>query len=683
MKYAAVKKFLAFLLATCSIVAVLACGGTAMMLESYDLYTDSLEDKQEQWYYNTGYPLAWQSAQRHAALAIGECSEALVERLYEFSWTMDLSHYYITVWEGDNLVYSISEPISGVTCEYSITPEYPKVVGIYIEGSKEETEEEPEEEEETQPQEDEPPFWEFSPVREDRVDLWEDGQRLIYELYYYTGPTYRVEVTMAPEALRDTFHSNLATYYPHRYTLIWAAAAALLLTAATMVYLVCIAGKTKDGQLRPGGLNRLPLDVYLLLGGALAFFPGKIALEILYRSSDISFLAASLILVCGTFVCLLGVAVIFALAAQVKLGGGYWWRHTVLGMCAGKVWSWLKALGRGIATVFRMLPVIWQWMLPAAIMVAITMIAFLLGSKSNSPVMFAMLFTCCILAVALVCYGGYSFGIILLGARKMSRGDLRHKIPTRYLIAGFRDCAEQLNALSETARISTQRQLRAERMKTELITNVSHDIKTPLTTIISFVDLLEKANTEEQRKQYLEVLSRQSQQLKKLIEDLIELSKASTGNMQANITQLNAGEAVNQALGEFSDKLAAARLTPIFRAPQEPVMMAADGRLTWRVLSNLLSNVVKYATPDTRVYVEVEEKEQQVLLSIKNISREELQVPAEDLLERFVQGDSSRNKEGSGLGLNIAKSLMEVQQGKLELLLDGDLFKVTLIFPAS
>ncbi len=677
MKYTNVRKFLAFFLAACSIVTVLTCGGIALMLESYGLYTGSLEDKQEQWYYNTGYPLAWQTAQRYAALSSGECSNALVEQLYEFSWTLDLSHYYVTVWQGDEIVHVVSEPISdGITCEYSITPEYPKVVRIYTPGATEEPDEE------KIPQEN-IPFWESVPVREDKVDIWEDGQRLIYELYYYSGPTYRVVVTMMPEALHDTFHSNIASYYPYRYTVILGAVLGLLCTAATMVYLVCAAGRTKDGQLCLGGLNGLPLDVYMVLAGGVGFYPAKIALDILMKSNNISFLAASVMLVCSTFVCLLILAIIFALAAQAKLGGGYWWRHTVLSVCAWKVWSWLKALGRSCMTVLRLLPVIWQWVLLAAIMAGITVTTYILGSKNDSPMMFALFFACCILSMALVCYGGYSFGIILLGARKMSRGDLQYKIPTRYLTAGFRDCAEQLNALSETARISTQKQVRSERMKTELITNVSHDIKTPLTSIINFVDLLEKPHTEEQQKQYLEVLSRQSQQLKKLIEDLMDLSKASTGNMQANITLLDGVETVNQALGEFSDKLEAARLTPVFRAPQTPVIMAADGRLTWRVLSNLLSNAVKYATPDTRVYVDLEQKEQQVLLSIKNISREELQVSAEDLLERFVQGDSSRNTEGSGLGLNIAKSLMEVQHGSLQLLLDGDLFKVTLIFPTK
>jgi len=229
--------------------------------------------------------------------------------------------------------------------------------------------------------------------------------------------------------------------------------------------------------------------------------------------------------------------------------------------------------------------------------------------------------------------------------------------------------------------MAAQKQLKSERMKTELITNVSHDIKTPLTSIINYVDLLQKPHTEEEQAQYLEVLDRQSQRLKKLIDDLMDMSKASTGNMAVDITLVDAVESVNQALGEFADKLDRAQLTPVFRHTEDSVAMMADGKLVWRVLSNLLSNAVKYAMPGTRLYIDLMQLDDTVVISLKNISREALNVDAEELMERFVRGDDSRNTEGSGLGLNIAKSLMELQKGQLQLLVDGDLFKVTLIFP--
>ena len=169
--------------------------------------------------------------------------------------------------------------------------------------------------------------------------------------------------------------------------------------------------------------------------------------------------------------------------------------------------------------------------------------------------------------------------------------------------------------------------------------------------------------------------------MKKLIEDLVELSKATTGNLQADIQALDASETVNQALGEFADKFTAAGLTPVVNLPEVPVQMLADGRLAWRVMSNLFSNVVKYAMPGTRIYIDVVPLELAVTISVKNVSREALNLGAEELMERFVRGDTSRNTEGSGLGLNIAKSLMELQNGQLQLLVDGDLFKATLFFP--
>ena len=262
----------------------------------------------------------------------------------------------------------------------------------------------------------------------------------------------------------------------------------------------------------------------------------------------------------------------------------------------------------------------------------------------------------------------------------MAKGNLHNKISTRYLIGSYRKCAEDLNALADVATVAAKNQMKSERMKTELITNVSHDIKTPLTSIINYVDLLEKPHTPEEGSQYLEVLGRQSQRLKKLIEDLMEMSKATTGNMSVDITQVDAAEAINQALGEFSDKLAAAHLTPVFRQPESVVAMEADGRMTWRVLSNLLSNIVKYALPGTRVYIDLTKVDNKVLISLKNISREALNGNVDELTERFVRGDASRNTEGSGLGLNIAQSLMELQKGQLQLLVDGDLFKITLTF---
>lgn len=674
MKYSIPVKFTAFLLAVLALVTALSCGALAFILAEYQLYDVPPEERQEQWYRHAGYPVAWQTIQQYAAQAVGECPQALVEQLYGFSSSWDLSNYYVTIRLNDEIVYTAQSPIeNGFTCEYSMTPEYPKVVQISSVASPgtnpthEEEQLQPEPtQEQTVPTED--------PVRTDQVEIWDDGQRLIYELHYYTGSTYTVSVTMAPDALKDTFHSSLSMLYPYRYSLIWSVALALVFAAALTVYLVCAAGRTPEGYIRPAGLNRLPLDVYLLIAVLLGWFPLRLIIQVVDNTDSLSFLTSALLVLCGVVVCLLTLGWIFALAAQIKVGKGYWWRHSVLGIC-------LKKAARFVSALFGLIPVIWQWLLTATLAVTLTVVTYRFAQES--AVMLLLFLLCCIGSVSIVLYSAYCFGTILAGAKRMSEGQFEYQISTKNLFGAFRDCAEQLNALSGAARDAVQKQVRSERMKTELITNVSHDIKTPLTSIVNFVGLLQKPHSAQEQTQYLDVLSRQSQRLKKLIEDLLELSKASTGNMVVHITEVDAVESVNQALGEFSEKLEKAGLTPVFRAPEEPVMIRADGRLVWRVLSNLLSNAVKYAAPGTRLYLELSKEADSVRLSVKNISREELKISAEELMERFVQGDASRNTEGSGLGLNIAKSLMEVQHGTLALLLDGDLFKVTLEFPGA
>ena len=357
-------------------------------------------------------------------------------------------------------------------------------------------------------------------------------------------------------------------------------------------------------------------------------------------------------------------------SALVILG---WDMTKKIAACLGR---WLRQFGRACERLFSRLPLMWQWLL-----IGMGLAVWLLVAVMERMEGMMMLWCCSTLAVVL--YGANCFGSLLEGVKHMRGGDLEAKVDDKYLIGSFREFAGELNGLADVAMVAAQKQLKSDRMKTELITNVSHDIKTPLTSIINYVDLLEKPHTEEQEKAYLEVLSRQSQRMKKLIEDLMEMSKASTGNIPVEIGKIDAVEAVNQALGEFTDKLNAAGLTPVFRQSEEAVFLLADGRLLWRAMSNVLSNAVKYALPGTRLYVDVSAVEDKAVISFKNISGAQLNISAEELMERFVRGDSSRNTEGSGLGLNIAKSLMELQKGQLQLLVDGDLFKVTLVFPRA
>ena len=558
------------------------------------------------------------------------------------------------------------------------------------------------------------------------MEYWDDDAQksMVVEYRYAQLPDYTVELTLAPGAYRfDGGYALLTQVWSYRNSLLFIMGACLLLFAVLAVYLCCAAGrKPGSEEVHAAGFNCIPLDIYLA-GGGLIIFGLLMAIVRFAEAADL--FSQSIQTVCagvlmaGYVMSLIFVSFCFACAAQFKTPGGYWWRNSVCWRCldllvkcvkgcfsgcgwllrklpkaAAVFWDFLLMLltplrwlwtqikktcakiGKSVNRVYSMMPLTWQWLLTGFIMVMLLFAA--LAGRSNLMVVLSL---CA--CVAVVLYGAYCFGILLESAKRMGKGDLDTKVDDKYLIGAFRSFAGDLNDLAGVAVVAAQKQLKSERMKTELITNVSHDIKTPLTSIINYVDLLQKPHTPEEEKTYLEVLNRQSQRLKKLIEDLMEMSKASTGNLTADITKLDAVESVNQALGEFADKLEKAQLTPVFRHPEESVAMMADGRLAWRVLSNLLSNTVKYALPGTRVYIDVMALEGKVIISLKNISRDELNVDADELMERFVRGDDSRNTEGSGLGLNIAKSLMELQKGQLQLLVDGDLFKVTLIFPGA
>ena len=271
---------------------------------------------------------------------------------------------------------------------------------------------------------------------------------------------------------------------------------------------------------------------------------------------------------------------------------------------------------------------------------------------------------------------------LIEGAKHLSEGDLSYKIDTAHLHGPFRRNADMLNRISSGCAVEVERRRKSEHLKTERLTNVSHDIKTPLTSIINYVDLLKKTDLQpKEAREYADVLERQSNRLKKLLEDLIEASKASTGNITVELAPTDAAELLRQAVGEYSERLTAQSLETVLRIGGESCTITADGRLLWRVFDNLLGNVVKYAMPGTRVYLDLTEQGGQSSIVVKNISREALNIDTDELMERFVRGDASRATEGSGLGLSIARSLTECMGGRFELSVDGDLFKVTLRFP--
>lgn len=518
----------------------------------------------------------------------------------------------------------------------------------------------------------------------ERIETY-DGRN--YSVFTCQNLTFQVEVVLY-QAASFTLWDVLEWVWQIRRVLLVVLLGSILLLAICMVYLCWAAGrKPKSQEIRPGGLNRIPLDLYAVADGIAAYFGLMLMFEGVTAlvGSGLSRLAIFLAVIDGFVLCLLVVAYIFCFAAQIKRDG-FWWRYSLIGWCAIRLFRLLRLCWWGVKAGARMIPLMWQWLLTAFAMVAVVLV-LLVGANSYyyprnqfcSMALIPALLGC----VAIVLYGGWCFATILKAARRMAAGDLNRKIDTKYLMGNFRDCALHLNDLSAAAMRSAREQMKSERMKTELIANVSHDIKTPLTSIINYVDLLQKPHGQEEHAAYLDVLARQSQRLKKLTEDLVEMSKASTGNVPAELTELDACETVRQALGEFAGRLEEVPLQVVFTQPEEPLMIRADGRLTWRVLNNLLGNAAKYAQPGSRLYMDVTKIDNRVLISLKNMSREQLNVTAEELMERFVRGDASRHTEGSGLGLNIAKGLMEAQNGTLHLFVDGDLFKVTLFFPAG
>ena len=687
-------KFAVFILTALSMV--IAIGGIAgiVEMENADLYVNGLDSLQGQQYYATAQTLADAYIGKHLTSEMETCPDTLIRHLYDDV----LGRYDRTLWglnlKLDKQVLAQTQIPENWTkkIELTVEAEYPVAVLIRQIFAPEEEETEPPETEpavsvpeettpETTPEQNIPDGW----LHYDFVTIWEQGTYSMYQLYYYPGPTYTITVYLQEEILENSALPLLTGLYPYRYDFIWLLTIGLIGFAAGFAFLMYAAGHAEGDTICPGGLNRLPLDLYFLLTVV-----GVFLLSWLFSSlqkwmaaegphpGNLSLLGATLFAIT-----LLVVGFLFATAAQTKLKNGFWWKHSILGFCLQKLFNGLGFLGKQIYSFAGLFPLIWQWSVSFLLSMIAAFISLSVFEKNPSFVAFLFLFVSAAGMLALVGYGAYAFALLHQGAKQMTDGDLEKKIPTKYLFGCFRSFAEELNALSETAILAAQNQTRSERMKSELITNVSHDIKTPLTSIINFVDLLQKPHTPEQTKQYLEILRRQSYQMKRLIEDLIELSKANTGNMKVNLTQLDAAETVNQALGEFSDKLDAAGLTPVFHQPEKPILIQADGRLLWRVLSNLLTNAVKYAMPGTRLYLDLVCANEQVQLSIKNVSKEELCHTTEQLMERFSQGDASRQSGGSGLGLNIAQSLLEVQGGNMALELDGDLFKVTIYLPKA
>lgn len=296
----------------------------------------------------------------------------------------------------------------------------------------------------------------------------------------------------------------------------------------------------------------------------------------------------------------------------------------------------------------------------------------------------AMLAGVNLMVLAVLVTDGMQRQKLLTAIQEINSEEGNTRISESGLFAINRQMAAAVNDLGDGLRHALQEQMKSERMKADLITNVSHDLKTPLTSIINYVDLLKREELHnEKANEYLEVLDQKSQRLKQLTEDLVEASRASSGNVVLDIRRIDVKELLMQTSGEFVERFEAKGLQLVENFPQNPQYVDADGRRLWRIIENLFRNVEKYAMPHTRVYLDLINDGDRVAFSLKNISENPLNISPEELTERFTRGDESRSTEGSGLGLSIAKDLTEIQQGTFEIYLDGDLFKVTVSFPIA
>lgn len=460
--------------------------------------------------------------------------------------------------------------------------------------------------------------------------------------------------------------------YSMRYTALVTMFVSFIIGAAAFVFLMCAAGhRNGTDEIVTTVWDHLWLDVFAV-GAVLAEVFVFYVAAIFLINVDVAYLPFILFVTAVATLCMGWLLLLFLLSFSVRVKLGKWWRHTLCYQLFRKIGQFGRMIWENIGFLWKVILV----MLVLAFFEGIGVLMFF-----NSDIALLLWLLEKLVLYPLVLWYCVQLNQLKNGTEKIAGGEPGYQISTKRMTGIFKEQGEQINHISDGMTHAIEERMKSERFKTELITNVSHDIKTPLTSIINYVDLLEKEDLHnETAQEYLEVLERQSSRLKKLIEDLIEASKASTGNLPVHLERLEAGIFMTQTVGEFEEKTKEAGLDLVIEKPETPVYIMADSRHFWRVIDNLMNNICKYAQSGTRVYINLEVKEAQVSITFRNTSKYPLNISSDELMERFVRGDASRNTEGSGLGLSIANSLMDLMGGTFRLYVDGDLFKVVLGF---
>lgn len=473
--------------------------------------------------------------------------------------------------------------------------------------------------------------------------------------------------------------------YSSAYKLPFVAGAAILIALLSFIFLMCSAGHRNDGternQIYPGILQGIWLDVLLalLIGilysitlvGINCFIGGYSGLVKSFWINGITLAVwAMLTAFFGTLFCM-------ELAIRVKRGG--FLKHTLIYTVLHLLGRCIKAAVRGISAVCRSLPLLVPYLAAFAALSVCELIGLVLWGEAE---LFGIWCFERVLIVAVICYFGLICGKLKEAGRALAEGNLSYHVDTSQMVLWYKEHGNHLNNIGEGMAKAVSERMRSEHLKTELISNVSHDLKTPLTSIINYSDLLGQAQTEPEKvKEYTEVLHRQSVRLKKLLDDLLEVSKASTGNLSTDPAPCDVKVLITQTTGEYEQRFAEKSLELIIGTPEQDAHIMADHRHLFRIFDNLLGNIYKYAQPGTRVYLNVENEDKKVRIIFRNMSEYPLNINGEELMERFVRGDKSRHKEGNGLGISIAMSLAQLQGGSLKIITDGDLFKAVLEFP--
>ncbi len=477
----------------------------------------------------------------------------------------------------------------------------------------------------------------------------------------------------------DTYATTL---YGIRYISIGITMIGFLITLISLVQLLRNAGTLgEDGQIAVKGSARIPIDAYTLVIGLIGVIPlvigGAVANGIwtnyLYVIGCIALW--SLLLAMETIL-----VVLYIMNIIIRVKSGNLIKNSLIWMISSKIMKRMKRFGSRLIESSEFIPSAFRTYLIFGIICILLIIGTLIeGDGGLRFLLLLLVIVPCFLTLVLTIN---TLGQLKKGCKSLAEGNLDYQINTDLMIWEFKEAGDEINAISKGMTTAVEEQLKSERMKTELITNVSHDIKTPLTSIINYADLIGKEETNNEKiKEYAEILLRQSDRLKRLITDLVEASKVTSGNVEIQLMPCTVDVLVAQVAGEFTEKLKLKDITLVVNKSNNLGNMIADSRHIWRVFDNLFNNIYKYAQEHTRVYLNVGKVENTVVFSLKNISKNELNISSEELLERFVRGDSSRNSEGNGLGLSIAKSLVEIQGGRMSLEIDGDLFKVELKFP--